>query len=241
MSPQGRVHVIERPAKPPPPPRSYDRKRTLEKASRAQQRGKRRKAIDLYRKVLADEPDNIELHRRLGPLLAKSRRREEALHHFGQAARGLARRGFPDKAIGLCREAVGFYPAEVVLWEAIADLQLERRRRIEAFHVLLEGRTRMRGRRLRANAIRLLKRACVIDPDAVDPQIELARLLARSRQRAQARAILDRLAGTTCGRDRRRALGARLRIAPTPLGALRWVGALLAPSSPRPTRMSRSR
>lgn len=244
---QGGVHVIERPSRPKPPPRSYDRKRVLEKASRLRQRGKRKKAIELYRKVLADEPENIELHRRLGPLLAATRKREEALHHFGQAAQGLAARGFPDKAVGLCREAVGFYPTEVVIWEAISDLQLERKRRVEAFDALLEGRAHMRGRRLRGNAIRLLKRARVIDPDAVDLQIDLARLLARSRQRAQARAILDRLAGTTRGRDRRRVLGARLRISPTPMGLLRWMGALFAsPSSrgrqtPRASRSSASR
>lgn len=235
-----RVHVIERPARPTPPPRSYDRKRTLEKASRAQQRGKRKKAIELYRKVLADEPENIELHRRLAPLLAKTRKREEALHHFGQAVQGLAKRGFPDKAVGLCREAVTFYPTEVVIWEAISDLQLERKRRVEALNALLEGRAKMRGRRLRGNAIRLLKRACVISPDEVDPQIDLARLLARSRQRAEARRILDRLAATTRGRDRRRALGARLCISPTPIGLLRWVGALFTSSSPSPRRTPRS-
>jgi hypothetical protein len=140
----------------------------------------------------------------------------------------LAARGFPDKAVGLCREAVGFYPTEMAIWEAIANLQLERKRRVDAFNALLEGRAKMRGRRLRGQAIRLLKRACVIDPDAVDPQIDLARLLARSRQRAKACAILDRLAGTTRGRNRRRALGARLRIAPTPMGFFRWLGALFA-------------
>jgi tetratricopeptide (TPR) repeat protein len=225
MRKQGQVHVIERPARPQPAPRTYDRKRVLEKASRARQRGKRKKAIDLYRKVLADEPQNIELHRKLGPLLAETRQREEALIHFGHAARGLAARGFPDKAVGLCREAVGFYPTDANLWEAIADLQLQRQRRRDAFDALIEGRRHMRGRKRRDKAIRLLQRACAIEPDAADPQIELAWLLARSRQRARARAILDRLAGCARGRDRRRALGARFRISPTPLGLLRWLGA----------------
>jgi hypothetical protein len=51
MGQQGRVHVIERPARPTPAPRSYDRKRVLEKASLARQRGNRKRAIKLYRKV----------------------------------------------------------------------------------------------------------------------------------------------------------------------------------------------
>jgi len=219
------VHVIE-PVRPKEKPRSYDRARVLKKASEARQRGKRRKAIELYRQVLADEPENVELHRKLGPLLAENRQRAEALEHFGRAAQGLAAKGFPDKAVGLCRQAVAYYPTEVSIWEAIADLQIQRQRRADAFAALLEGRAQMKGRRLRGHAIRLLKRACAIDPDAADPQIDLARQLARTRERGKALALLDRLAACSRGRDRRRALGARLRISPTPMGFLRWCGAL---------------
>jgi len=219
------VHVIE-PAKRKEKPRSYDRAKVLKKASEARQRGKRKKAIELYRQVLADEPENVDLHRKLGPLLAENRQRAEALEHFGRAAQGLAAKGFPDKAVGLCRQAVGFYPTEVGIWEAIADLQLQRQRRADAFAALLEGRKHMKGRRLRGHAIQLLKRACAIDPDAADAQIDLAKQLVRTRQRGKALALLDRLAARSRGRDRRRALGARFRMSPTPFAFFRWLGAL---------------
>ena len=222
---QRQVHALERPSRAEPRTRDYDRKRVLEKASQARRRGKRKKAIELYRKVLEDETENVDLHRRLGVLHAEIRRREEALSHFGHAVRGLAARGFPDKAVGLCREAVGFYPTEANVWEAIADLQLARERRADAYDALIEGRGHMRGRKQRNGAIRLLRRACVIEPGRVDLQIDLSNQLARARQRVEARAILDRLVGTTRGRDRRRALAARLRIAPTPMGFIRWMGA----------------
>jgi hypothetical protein len=127
----------------------------------------------------------------------------------------------------LCREAVRFYPTEANIWEAIADLQLARERRADAYDALIEGRRHMKGRSRRDSAIRLLKRACVIEPGKVEPQIDLARQLARARQRARARAMLDRLAGSTRGRDRRRVLAARFRIAPTPIGLIRWLGAAL--------------
>ena len=78
----GNVHVIQRP-KPGPKPRSYDRARVLKKASAARKRGKRKKAIELYRQVLADEPENVDLLRKLAPLFAESRQEEEALLHFG--------------------------------------------------------------------------------------------------------------------------------------------------------------
>ena len=49
---------------------TYDRARILEAAARARARGKRRRAIDLYRQVLFVEPRNGDLHAKLAPLLA---------------------------------------------------------------------------------------------------------------------------------------------------------------------------
>ena len=224
---QGNSYVLESPVRRAPPPRAYDRRRVLEKAGRARQRGKYKKAIELYEKVLADEPQNFDIHRKLGPLYAEIRQREESLNHFGRAVRELTARGFPDKAVGLCREAVGYYPTDPRIWEAIADLHLNRQRRADAFAALIEGRAHMRGRKLRGAAIRLLKRACVIEPEAVDPQIDLAKLLARSRQLHAACALLDRLAGRTQGAKRRAVLGARFRIAPSPGSFIRWARASL--------------
>lgn len=205
----------------------YDRTRVLARASAARKRGKRKKAIELYRRVLADEPDNLELHRKLGPLLAETRQRRQALVHFGRAAQGFADRGFTDKAVGLCRQAAGFYPAEVAIWEAIAELQLRRERRADAVGALLEGRRNMRRRKLRPQAIRLLERVRAIDPGLLDPQLDLAWLLARSGRRVDACAGLDALASRHRGRARRRALRTRLRISPSPRALWRCLAAHL--------------
>jgi hypothetical protein len=55
---------------------AYDRTRILEEAARARARRKRARAIELYRWVLAIEPQNALLHAKLAPLLA------EAGEHF---------------------------------------------------------------------------------------------------------------------------------------------------------------
>ena len=43
--------------------KAYDRARLLSKAEQARRRGRAAKAIELYRRVLAVEPDNADLHR----------------------------------------------------------------------------------------------------------------------------------------------------------------------------------
>lgn len=208
--------------------RSYDRDRLLAQAGVARRRGRRKKAIELYSRVLELEPNNLEIHRKLAPLLARARRRRDALASFARVAEGLAERGFADKAVGVCREAAGFYPTEVSVWEAIANLQLRREKPIDAIDALIEGRRKMRGRKRRPLAIRLLRRARAIDPGAVEPGLDLARLLARSGQRAEARQILEHLAARSRGRSRRRVRGALLRMSPTPRSLWRWLGSVFS-------------
>ena len=72
----------------------YDRTRILEAASRACDRARHRKASALYRRVLSVEPNNMELHARLAPLLAATGRRFDAWTSFeasGRAAIASAR------------------------------------------------------------------------------------------------------------------------------------------------------
>ena len=60
----------------------YDRTRILDAAARARSRKKRERAIALYRWVLAAEPKNLELHGKLGPLLAESGQHFDAWSSF---------------------------------------------------------------------------------------------------------------------------------------------------------------
>ena len=52
--------------------REFDRSELLEAAARARTRGRPRRAIALYRRVLAREPRSMDLHARLAPLLAET-------------------------------------------------------------------------------------------------------------------------------------------------------------------------
>jgi tetratricopeptide (TPR) repeat protein len=206
---------------------SYDRARFLARAARASRRGgrrQRRKAIALIREVLAHEPDNQELHRKLAALLAADGQSREAWASYRKALEHLLGRGFADQAVGVCREAVRSLPREASTWRALAALEVERQRPADAICALLEGRSQFRSRSQRAQALELLSEARRIDPSHVEAGIELARLLARSGNRASALSILEELIRAHPG-QLRRLCAVQFRIAPGLRSACRWLSA----------------
>lgn len=204
---------------------SYDRTRILANAVKARRRGRRKKAIELYRRVLEREPNNADLHRRIAPMLAQTKQHEAAIKSFHLAAVGMIDQGFDDRAIGVYREAARHLPLNVHVWEAIAKLQLKLRRKHDAVKTLLEGRRHFRGRKQRPQAMRLLLGAREVNPNDYDVTLDLARLIGRS-DRAASTQLFERAASRCRGRKLRRVRGAHFRVTPTPRMALRWLRAL---------------
>jgi tetratricopeptide (TPR) repeat protein len=206
--------------------RQYDRARLLSEAVRAQRRGKAAKAVALYREVLRVEPGNADLHRKLAPLLARTRKRDEAWASYRRAAEGLVEKGFVERAIGVYREAAQQLPRESAVWMAIAELELMRGRRPDAVAALVNGRSRLRSRAERSEAIRLLERARELDPGAFEPSFDLARLLAKSGERRRAVALLEALARGRSGPALRRVRARQVNLSPTPAAVWRWLRSL---------------
>jgi tetratricopeptide (TPR) repeat protein len=210
----------------------YDRLRILADAARAQRKGRRRKAIALYRQVLEFEPENPDLHRKLAPLLARTRQPAEAWASYRRAVDGLVRLGFVDRAAGVYREAAGFLPREDELWLGLAGLELKRGRRADALQALRAGRRQLRSRRDRQRAIRLLARARQLAPACFETGFDLAGLLASTGQRGRSIALLDELAAGASGKELRRVRARQLRISPGPGAAWRWLASLAGRSAP---------
>jgi tetratricopeptide (TPR) repeat protein len=206
--------------------KGYDRARLLESAARARRRGRRQKAIALYRQVLEHEPHNADLHRRIAPLLAETRQPEAAFASYRCAAEALVRKGFVDHAAGVFREAVGRLPRRREVWEALADLEIAREKPADAHRVLFEGHRQFRAKRHRSEAVLLLMRARRLAPRDFTTSFALARLLAKTGARGRALKLLDEMASWATGRQLRRVRARQLRLAPG-LGPLwRWVRAL---------------
>lgn len=207
--------------------RQYDRTRILASAARARAKNKRRKAITLYRSVLAVERGNPELHARIAPLLAETGQRFDAWVSYQTLAQACLRDGSPDRALAVYREAAGYLPHETQVWLALARLHLKRGKPGEAVEVLLEGASQFRTHWQWPEAIHLLRRIHSIAPWEFDAVFELARLLAKSDQATEARRFLEGLESRSSGDCLRRVYAAQFRLDGDLRYAWLWLRTLL--------------
>jgi len=202
---------------------AVDRDQLLEAAARARSRGQRRRAISLYREVLADDRGNTDLHAKLAPLLAETGQDFDAWNSFRTTAQAALRAGREDRALAIYEQAAKYLPREIQVWQALARLLARQGDEGAAVEALLEGSRHFRVPFLLPQAIHLLRRARTVEPWDFETVIDLAGLLRRCEQRAEARLLLDRLAARVSGRRLRRVRGAQLRLAPGPRAFWRWL------------------
>lgn len=201
----------------------YDRTRMLDAATRARLKRRRRKAIRLYRRILTVEPENADLHAKLAPLLAERGERFDARLHFRAAAQLLLREDRAEKALATYREAAACLPHDLDIWVEMAELERRRGEPAQAVRVLLEARRQFRRRRLRPQAIHLLRRVRQVEAWHLEATLDLVQLLARSGQREEALMLIGELVKRTRGAALCRVRRARFGITHTLGDAWRWL------------------
>jgi tetratricopeptide (TPR) repeat protein len=205
--------------------RAYDRNRLLAQAARAASRRRNLRAISLYRKILAVDANDVQVHRKIAPLLARTRQLDAAWDSYRRSADQLAKQGFVEQAIGVYREASTHLSRQHRLWLALAELEVMRGRPVDAVKALLDGSRKLRSRRTRQEAIALLQEARKIQPGAFEPNFELAGALAGAGARDRALRILQELEPRAQGRELRRLRRRLFFLSPTPVAAWRWLSA----------------
>jgi len=212
----------------------YDRARILEAASRARVRKRYRKATTLYRRILAVEPNNPELHARLAPMLAATGHPFDAWISFDACGRAALAEKKLDQAAAIYREAARCLPREFQAWEKLARIERQRTREKKAVEALLEGRRHFRGRRDRPQAIALLRRALELSDWNPEITLDLSRVLARTGQESEAQLLLEQLGQRCGGANLRRVRRAQWRISPTLLNTWRWLRAAFSAGREEP-------
>lgn len=204
------------------------RRELLSKAAKARGKGRRKKAILIYQKLLASDPNDFEVHVKIAPLLMKNRQTAEAAKSFKIAAQGYYEKKLVDKTISVYRQAARCMPAEVGLWERIAKLNLERNRKADAIKTLIEGSRKFRKKALKPQRIRLLRKAFEIEPWHFQVSYDLAKLLAKNSERKEARDILAELCRRVHHGKLRKARRALFFISPNLPNALGWLRAFVS-------------
>ena len=148
--------------------KAYDRSKTLAAAEKARSRGRVRKAVRCYLKVLEHAPDDHVVRSKVAPLLARAKRWDESRQNFDKAANGYLDAGFVPKAIAVWTVAAQTFPEQVDYWERIANEQVKRGKRQDAVLALLQGRSMLRRKRQRPLAVLLLRQVLELEPGHVD-------------------------------------------------------------------------
>jgi len=197
-------------------PTRTDRHRLLEEANRARTRGRRSRAIELYRRLLVVEPRNPDVHARLAPLLAADCQDLDAWSSYRLVAKAHLRARRPEQALAVYKEATRALPRQIDAWRGAARLEHKLGREGDAFETLVEGRRWFSGQPYQAHAIALLRIAHEIAPWSHDVTLDLARLLARAQQRFEALHLLDQLGTRGDPELRRRVAASRFKLTGSP-------------------------
>jgi tetratricopeptide (TPR) repeat protein len=203
--------------------KTYDRSTVLAAADAARGRGSIRKAIAGYTKILEQDPADHQVHARVAPLYARTKRWNEARHSFDAAGAGFLKAGFTDKAIAVYALAAQSFPEDVEYWERIANEQVKRGRKADAVKALLDGRRRLRAKRQRPMAIELLRLVLTLDAFHFEATLDLARLLAGDGQRRDAEKLLREMRMWVRGRNVRRLRAAQFRLSPSFATLMDWI------------------
>jgi predicted Zn-dependent protease len=202
----------------------YDRSSTYEAAEKARSRGRVRKAIAEYQKILAVDPSDPQVNARLAPLLVKVKRHGEAATAFETSAAAFIEKGFSDKALAVYVHAADHFPLDDRLWLRISELAVARGRKADGVKALQKGAAQLVRRRTHlARGIVLLERAMQLEPAHPEVTIGLARALRRDGRKREGLAQLDALAAQLAGPARKRVLLARFWLSPNPAALWRWL------------------
>lgn len=203
--------------------KAYDRNVALATAEKARARGRVRKAVRWFRKVLEHQPNDLQVRAKIAPLLARLGRWDEARTNFDKSAEGFLAAGFAPKAIAVWTVAAETFPEHVEYWERIANEQVVRGRRQDAVLALLQGRARLRKKGQRPMAMLLLRQVLALDGVHLEATLDLADLLRRDGVFHEAERLVAGLLTVVVRRsERRRVHFALFRLEPSFRGALNW-------------------
>jgi pilus assembly protein FimV len=201
---------------------AVSREKVVQNAERYVSRGKIDAAIKEYRKLLADNPNDISTLNRVGDLYARINRNNEAIDLFTQIAEQYAGDGFFVKAIAIYKKIIKLDPTLLEVYEKLADLyhrqgmvnEARTQYQVLADYYLKHDRS--------AAAIAIYRRMAELEPDDPSHHVRLAELYRREERFEEAmgeyRAIAELMLQHRKGAEAARVFERALDIDPEDLG-----------------------
>lgn len=177
------------------------REQILQEAEKLAARGKLDAAIKEYRRALEQAPNDTNTLNRLGDLLVRVNRIDEAIDVYQQIAEHFAQDGFFLKAIAIYKKVNRLDPQRTQTYERLADLYFKQ-------GLVVEGRQQLttladwflRSRNLE-QAVRVSRRLTELEPANFQARAKLVDLLVQSGDAQAATAEIDALGRFLLGRS----------------------------------------
>ena len=221
-SSEGKVVEISAPNKQAAKKDDFQRNAVLREANDARGKGKRKRAVELYRQILAHDPEDFEVHGKLAQLLAEGGEIDEARKSFHAGAEGYHKKGFTDRAIALLHQAVQAVPTDVDGWLRISDLQIIRLKKADAANTLANGRKIFRKRKHLAAAAQILQAHMQLEPTRMEIVIDLAQVEKKRGNKPRSIELLESTMPGVNAFDRKKLRKALFFVAPSPRTLWRW-------------------
>ncbi len=203
----------------------YSRAGSFDAARHAQAKGKVKKAITEYKKILVADPGDQDALVRIAPLLARTGESARAWQSFQAAAERYLDLGFFNKAAGVYAQAARCMPRHAFIWERLSELYLTKGHKADAVDALFTGHRNFTRKKDRAHGVKMLRKAFEIAPWSFKTTHALAMLLKKTGKKDEAFALLQGLAEREEGEERKKALKAAFRVKPGFMTAWRWLRA----------------
>lgn len=177
------------------------REQILQEAEKLAARGKLDAAIKEYRRALEQVPNDTNTLNRLGDILVRVNRIDEAIDVYQQIAEHFAQDGFFLKAIAIFKKVNRLDPQRTGTYERLADLYFKQ-------GLVVEGRQQLmtladwflRSRNLE-QAVRIFRRLTELEPSNVQARAKLVDLLVQSGDPQAATTEIDALGRFLLGRS----------------------------------------
>jgi tetratricopeptide (TPR) repeat protein len=181
---------------------AVSRERVVQNAEKYVSRGKVDSAIKEYRKLLAENPNDISTLNRVGDLYARINRNSEAIDLFTQIAEQYAEDGFFVKSIAIYKKIIKLDPTLLEVYEQLADLyhrqglvnEARTQYQVLADYYLKHDRT--------SQAIGIYRRMAELEPDDPSHHVKLAELYQEGGQVEEAMGEYRAIAALMLQHDR---------------------------------------
>ena len=155
---------------------ALQREQVVQTAEKYVSRGKIEPAIREYRKLLAENPNDINTLNRIGDLYARIQHIDEALEFFNQIGQQYSDQGFFVKAIAIYKKIIKLDPTRLEIYERLADLYHKQNLVTEArtqYQVLADYYTKHDNA---ASAIAIYSKMAGLEPENPSYHVKLAEI-----------------------------------------------------------------